>query len=181
VCEGGAQAIAEQIDDRLLAIYLNDHLAGATAGAHLATRMAGANRDYPRYGPPFAHLASEIREDRRTLEELMVSLDVGVDRAKQLGAWAAEKVGRLKLNGRLLGYSPLSRVVELEVLRLGVSGKRMLWVALQSLASRDDRLTAAELDRLLERADRQLDLIEQRHRDAIADAFIDPPPRVEKP
>ena len=41
--------------------------------------------------------------------------DLGVgSRAKDGAAWVAEKLGRLKTNGQLTGYSPLSRLVELE-------------------------------------------------------------------
>lgn len=45
----------------------------------------------------------------------------------------AEKLGRLKPNGQLHGYSPLSRVIELEGLYLGISGK------LPRLAARAER------------------------------------------
>ena len=44
----------------------------------------------------------------------------------------AELVGRLKLNGRLFERSPLSSVVELETLVVGVRGKEALWTALQT-------------------------------------------------
>ena len=43
------------------------------------------------------------------------------DRLKVAGAWAGEKAGRLKLNGHLTGYSPQSRVIELEGLVVGVT------------------------------------------------------------
>ena len=109
-----------------LAIYLNDHLAGATVGLELARRSAGSNRGSP-YGPFLDKLAGEIHEDRESLLEIMRSLQVGVDQVKVSAGWAAEKLGRLKLNGQLLGYSPLSRLVELEALTLGVTGKLGLW------------------------------------------------------
>ena len=40
---------------------------------------------------------------------------------------AAEFVGRLKPNGRLRGDSPLSRLVELELLCAGILTKESLW------------------------------------------------------
>src|SRR5579884_4159682 len=103
----------------LLAIYLNDHLAAATGARELARRAAGANRG-SRYGAFLERLAEEIDEDRQTLLEVMDALDVGVDHLKIAGGWTAEKLGRFKLNGRLFGYSPLSRVIEVEALALGV-------------------------------------------------------------
>src|SRR4051794_9080376 len=166
------------MSDSLLAIYLNDHLAGSAAGADLAGRLAGENRSHPRFAAALQRLATEVREDRDTLRTLMGDLDVGVDRAKQLVAWTAEKVGRLKLNGRLLGYSPLSRVEELEALRLAVTGKRMLWIGLDELSAvasgprarrpaqasqrlrlvQDDAaLPAGGIKQLIERAERQLE------------------------
>jgi hypothetical protein len=154
----------------LLAIYLNDHLAGATAGRDLARRSAASN-ERSSYGKFLTDLAAEIDEDRDSLLELMGRLDVGVDRLKVLGGWAAEKAGRLKLNGRLLGYSPLSRVVELEGLTLGVRGKLGLWRALSEVQPSYPKLPGAELARLAERAQAQLDGLEAQRLRAAAEAF----------
>src|SRR5215212_3032988 len=107
---------------RLLAIYLNDHLGGATTGVELAKRTAGANRG-TEFGGPLQQLASEIDEDRDSLKRIMSRLEVRPDPLKVGAAWAMEKAGRLKPNGQLRGYSPLSRVVEVEALVTGVSGK----------------------------------------------------------
>jgi hypothetical protein len=158
------------IDSELLPIYLNDHLAGATAGLELARRALRSNSQND-YGPPLARLAAEIEEDRKSLLSIMATLGVGSDRAKLLVAWVAEKVGRLKFNGRLLGYSPLSRLMELEVLLLGVTGKLALWRTLRLLTQQDSRLDRGELDRLIERAEGQLREIEALRERAAADAF----------
>ena len=144
----------------LLAIYLNDHLAGATGGRELVRRAAASNRG-TEYGPFLEGLAEEIEEDRRALLSIMATLGVGVDRLKVAGGWGAEKLGRLKLNGRLLGYSPLSRMVELEGLALGVTGKLGLWRALQ--AREPERAADLGLPELIARAQRQLEELE-RHR-----------------
>ena len=63
----------------------------------------------------------------------MDRLGVKPDRVKEAMGWTAEKLGRLKLNGQLLGYSPLSRLVELEGLMLGITGKMAMWIALSSV------------------------------------------------
>jgi hypothetical protein len=68
-------------------------------------------------------LAAEIAEDRATLLEIMAGVGVPVRHVKSHAAWAAEKAGGLKLNGHVLHRSPLSGLVELEALRLGVQGK----------------------------------------------------------
>ena len=59
--------------NRLLAIYLNDHLAGATAGLELARRALEENAGNE-YGRFLLTLTQEVAEDRRTLNELMESL-----------------------------------------------------------------------------------------------------------
>ncbi|MGH2891653.1 MAG: hypothetical protein ACRDPM_00085 [Solirubrobacteraceae bacterium] len=154
----------------LLAIYLNDHLAGATLGVELARRAASSNGGN-RYGPFLTELARDVGEDRRSLVELMTALDVSVDRVKTVGAWAMEKIGRLKLNGRLRGYSPLSRVIELEGLALGVRGKLALWDTLRELQPQEPALAAADLGVLRGRAESQLEGLEVHRLLAVAEAF----------
>jgi hypothetical protein len=157
---------------KLLAIYLNDHLAGATAGAAVAQRAVGSNRNNDAYYPSLAVLAEEIREDRASLLGIMSALKVGADPVKQALAWAAEKAGRLKLNGHLLSYSPLSRLDELELLALGVTGKLALWRSLELLAPEEARLHPEQLTELIARAERQLKEIETCRRHAASDAFL---------
>jgi hypothetical protein len=155
----------------LLAIYLNDHLAGATVGAELARRAAGSNSGSA-YGQFLDELVTEIRSDRESLLEIMRSLGVRVDRVKISAAWAAEKLGRLKLNGQLFGYSPLSRLVELEALTLGVTGKLSLWRALDQIEAERPDLSKDKLQTLIARAQRQLESLEEQRRNAVADALV---------
>jgi hypothetical protein len=143
-----------------LSIYLNDHLAGATVGVQLARRTARANKKHPS-GPVLAQLAEDIDQDRETLLDLMGRLDTKPDRIKVWLGWTAEKAGRLKLNGELLRYSPLSRLVELEGLALGVSGKLHMWRAFKQVLATDARLAAIDLDALIERAESQRDRLER--------------------
>ena len=126
-----------QIDTALLGTYLNDHLAGSMVGVELARRARGSNEGTP-LGRYLAELAGEIEEDRDSLKAVMARLDVSQDRLKVGAGWLGEKAGRLKPNNRLFGYSPLSRVIELEGLSLGVEGKRGLWRVLSNL--QDTRL-----------------------------------------
>ena len=156
--------------DVLLAIYLNDHLAGATVGRELSRRSARSNHGTP-YEPFLSQLAQEIAEDRRSLMAIMAALRVRVDRLKAAAAWGGEKLGRLKLNGQLRGYSPLSRVIELEGLALGVHGKRALWITLGERARYRPALVADELQALRQRAESQLEGLETQRIQALADAF----------
>jgi hypothetical protein len=162
--------MAASVDSRLIAIYLNDHLAGATGGLELARRALGANRG-TEFEAPLERLATEIAEDRTALVDVMARLGVARDPLKVLAGWTAEKVGRLKLNGRVSGYSPLSRVVELEALGLGVEGKRALWRALDRVCADDARLVGVDLEALARRAERQRRIIERERLRAAGIAF----------
>ena len=148
--------------DTYLATYLNDHLAGSTVGLELAQRAAANNRSTT-LGRALVQLARDIEEDRQALEDVMRRLDVGRDRLKVMASWSAEKLGRLKLNGELVSYSPLSRLEELEMLRLGVEGKLALWRTLRHGLADDPRLRGVDLDGLIQRAGSQLRRLE-RHR-----------------
>lgn len=161
----------DAVRQKHLSVYLQDHFAGATAGADLARRAAGSNRDSEDYGAPLRELAGEIDEDRDSLRSLMEQLHVRADRVKQLAAWTGEKAGRLKPNGHLLTYSPLSRLEELELLALGVTGKRALWRTLHLTAQQEPCLSTPELERLIGRADEQLEKIEVCRRNAVGDAL----------
>jgi len=144
--------------DERRAVYLNDHLAGATAGLELFRRAARAQRGTDR-GAELARLRDEVQEDRDALVELMHAAGVSVRAYKVLGGWVLEKAGRLKSNGHLLTRSPLSDLVELEGMRLGVEGKGCLWRAL--LALDDPRLSRARLERLAARAEAQVGTLEE--------------------
>ena len=80
----------------------------------------------------------------------------------------AERVGRLKLNGKLFERSPLSSVVELETLVVGVRGKEALWTALQRA---DVSLEDVDLDALAESARAQGVELEALRLSAAAEAF----------
>lgn len=154
----------------LLRIYLNDHLAGATAGLAVARRCHARNRSGA-LGAFLADLVQQIAEDRRSLEDVMRRLDVPVNPAKLALARVLERVGLLKLNGSLTGYTDLSRVLELEALVAGVKAKHSLWQALRRTVASDPRLAGVDFGRLVQRAETQLAALEERHAQAAAQAF----------
>lgn len=156
------------IERRLLAIYLNDHRAGATGGVELARRARSSNRG-TRWGETLETVCAEIEADLTTLEQVMEHLGVKRSVVKIAAAWSAERVGRLKPNGRLRGYSPLSRMLELEMLHIGITGKMEMWRAL--VATQASRLTQFDLPRLIERAESQRTTVERLRIEAAAEAF----------
>jgi hypothetical protein len=151
------------VEQRLLAIYLNDHLAGAVLGSELTRRAARANRGSP-VGEFLEYLVVEILEDKQTLERVLHATGVRASPIKPRVAWALEKIGRLKLNGRIRRYSPLSRLLELEGLTAGIAAKRSLWQSLALVG--DPRLADFDFDALRSRAELQLDGLEPHRLDA---------------
>ena len=160
MARAGSAVSTRQSGHNVLGIYLNDHLAGATAGTELARRVAGSHDDREE-GSVLQRFAAEVTQDRRSLLDIMAALGVPVRAYKVYAGWIGEKAGRLKLNGFLLGRSPLSSLEELEMLRLGVEGKAAGWRTLRALAETDRRLDAARLDDLIARASRQAELLEE--------------------
>jgi len=157
--------------DRLLAIYLNDHLAGAALGVELARRLRSSNRGDPEMGEPLAEICAEIEADRETLRGLAERLGVSLNPVKPALARLGERLGRLKLNGQLRGYSPLSRMLELEILSSGIGGKVQLWNALEQRFG--DSLEGFDFHALAERADRQGQRVEDLHLSAAERALGD--------
>lgn len=143
---------------QLLRIYLQDHHAASAGGVALAKRALG----------PSHPLAKQIARDRAALERVMRQLAVTPSALKVGTVRVAELVGRLKLNGRIFERSPLSSVVELETLVVGVRGKEALWTALQRAGiSLDD----VDLDALVESARAQGAELEALRLSAVASAF----------
>ncbi|QBI18368.1 hypothetical protein ER308_01460 [Egibacter rhizosphaerae] len=160
-----------------LRVYLNDHLAGATAGTRLARRCAKANEGEP-LGEAVSRLAGEIEADRATLLEIFDALKLPRARPKEIGAGAAELLGRLKPNGQLIGASPLSRLVELEGLCAGVDAKGNLWISLHHIKDTRPGLSAFDFEALAERAARQRDELEGLRRHSATDALAGSGPAV---
>jgi hypothetical protein len=155
----------------LLDVYLSDHFAGATGGLELIDRIAAShpgNRE-------LSKIASEIADERRTLQQVMAAVNVQPPALKSAIAWVGEKVARLKLNDRLFGRSPLSSVLELEGMITAVSGKLQLWRALSKLASKDQRLEKFDFDQLAVLAESQRERLEREHAAAVARALEAPP------
>jgi hypothetical protein len=120
-------------------------------------RRTRASNEGTEFGEPLAVLCAEIEADRGSLESVMAELGVDRSRIKPAIGWLAEKIGRAKLNGQLRGYSPLSRVVELEGLLLGITGKLRLWQLLTELAG---EASSADFPALIASAEDQRSRVE---------------------
>lgn len=155
---------------RYLEIYLDDHRAGAAGGLRLARRLSHNNSRGPWAGE-LEELAHRIERDSRTLAQVRDALGMHGGTMKTVAVLAGERIGRLKLNGHLLGYSPLSRVLEVETMMSGVSAKRRLWEALDEVQASFDELEPFDFEALTREAESQLDLLSRVHLWSIGLAF----------
>lgn len=141
-----------------LAIYLQDHHAGAQGGIALARRAAGTHRN-TEAREPLEQIVRDLEDDEVVLLRVMEQLGVAPSRGKGIGARLAEIAGRFKLNGQLLGRSPLGSVIELEGLLSGVKSKQHVWMVLRDHADVD--LADVDPVRMIDRADDQLDRLHE--------------------
>ena len=152
-----------------LEIYLRDHHAAGCAGVAIARRVAArqvASSDGS-LSRALAEVASDIEADLRSLEGVMARIGVEPSRGKDALSRMAERAGRLKLNGRVLRHSPLSDVLELETLVVGITGKEALWESLRIVGS----IPEDQLRGLIERAQVQTEVVERCRRAAVRRAF----------
>ncbi len=155
------------MSDNALEIYLTDHMAGSVSAVNLA-RRAAKNNDGP-LGQFFVGLAREIEVNRRTLEDIAARVGTEASLLKQAGAVAAERLSRFKIDHRFTGSPELSLLLELELLWLGIHGKRALWQTLGAVA--DGRLADVNFGQLTQRADEQLAGLEQQRLSAARGAL----------
>ncbi len=150
---------------------MNDQLAAGVAWRELA-RRARDNNEGTKLGEVLADVADAIAEDVATFERIMEDLGLRRSAIKPRLAVVGERVGRLKGNGRLFSYSPLSRFVELDFLALGIEGKKVLWGTLRDLAGLSARLPDLDFDQLVARAHEQRAAIEPFRAEAGRQALV---------
>ncbi len=140
-----------------LDVYLNDHLAGATAGVNLA-QMATEEHQGDEHGAFFAEIASEIKADYDVLVKLMADLGTEESATKAAIAEVGSKLAAPKfVKGE---DDALNAFVTLETLSIGVEGKVCMWKALSTVTDGNPALEALDLDDLIARGEDQRGRIE---------------------
>jgi len=109
--------------------YLNDHLSGSSAALQLLDHLidSAAQGDERNF---FAGLRAEVDADRNTLEGVLTDSGGQSSSLRKAGGFLMEWIGRLKLTFDDPSHQQLSRLEALEMLALGLNGKRSLWRAL---------------------------------------------------
>ena len=151
--------------------YLNDHLAGSIGAIELIAHWAKLYQGKP-LGAFFTDLESEIKADQDRLRDLMRCLGVEESKMRQAGAWAAEKLGLARFV--IAGGEPggLGLVLVLEGLIIGITGKQLLWRALD--AANLPKAEGFDFKELQRRAEEQIKRTEVERLQAARRAFPNP-------
>lgn len=142
-----------------LAIYLHDHIAGAQTAIAVLQNLKKQHEDEP-LGKFAAGLHEEVQKDLTRLEQFADRIaDEGAKPLKKAIARIAAKGFWSKLHRRT--NKGLGTLEALELLAVGILGKRALWRALKEVAPIDARLRNEDFDRLVKRAQDQHDRVER--------------------
>jgi hypothetical protein len=153
------------MENEHLATYLNDHLAGSVMALELLEKLEAeqAGTALERF---LAELRTDITADQQELETLMERLKVARSVPRRMAAWITEKFSELKLRLDDPAHGALRLLESLEVLVVGIEGKRALWRALEAAAQAEPALRGTEYARLAQRAEEQHDRVELARLDA---------------
>lgn len=153
-----------------IATYLNDHLAGSVVALELLEQLEAAHAGTP-LAEFFSRLRADISADREELQGIMERLDIQESRPRKASAWLTEKFTEIKLRLDDPTGGDLRLFESLEVLSLGIEGKRSLWLALTAVAKDMPALRLVDYKRLIQRAEEQRSRVEAKRLDSAKTAF----------
>lgn len=156
--------------DDLLGAYLSDHLAGSVAALDLIEKLRSRNEGTP-LATFLSELEPEIEADKQVVEQLIERIGEAKNVVKQAGGWVVEKLTRVRVDPRITGSPDLSRLLELEMLAMGIDGKLALWSALRGVTGAHPDVAALDLDDLVARAESQRLGVENHRVEAAVQAF----------
>jgi len=157
-------------DEDLLGAYLSDHLAGSVAAIDLIEKLRDQDEGTP-LAAFMSGLKPEIEADQAVLKQLIDRIGEPKNPVKQAGGWVMEKLIRVRFDERVTRSADLSRLLELEMLAVGIEGKLCLWRALRALAGSRPELAALDLDSLIGQAEQQRSGVEEHRVQAAVRAF----------
>jgi hypothetical protein len=142
-----------------LEIYLRDHYAGGVGALalleHLIEEHAGDS-----LGQFFNELRADIAADHDQLLNLMKALGFEESSVRNAGARIAEKFSQAKIGFTTADDSGRRLLQSLETLLLGVTGKKLLWRALDAVKEGSPILARTDFEQLTARANEQAQRIE---------------------
>jgi hypothetical protein len=144
---------------RQLVSYLNDHLAGSVGAIELLDHLVETHE-----GEPLAAflqgLRDDIKADQDVLKKIVQRFNADESAIRKAGAWLAEKIARAKINLAGQKRRELGLLQALEALILGITGKQLLWRALNASIGGSPLLRGVDLTKLEERAIEQIERVE---------------------
>lgn len=151
-----------------LATYLNDHLAGSVGALELLERLESESAESKAF---FAELRADIESDRQELQALMRRLGIAESRTRKVGGWLADKLAQLKLRLDDKAAGSLCLLETLELIGLGIDGKKALWRDLNAAAETAPELRGNDYECLVQRAKEQRGRVETVRLQAAKAAF----------
>lgn len=143
-----------------LARYLNDHLAGSS-GALLLIDQLVETMDDPVARDDMSLLKEEVMKDRELLEDLLTKGGSDASGLLKAAGDITARMGLVKLWWEGMKPGELGMFEALEVLALGVQGKRLLWKAMDAISQRIPGWKDVDFRRLEDDALRQRDRVER--------------------
>ena len=167
------RAVTNLIMDHSLSRYLNDHLAGSS-GALLLIQEICDKHDIPEAVEFFRDLKIKVSEDRLLLEELLKKVDQEPSLMMKAAGGVAARVGGLKLMWEKVEPGQLGMFEALEMLAIGIQGKRMLWMVLHEISTWFPEWDGVDFRSLELEAIEQRDGVDAWRIEAAADALVSP-------
>jgi hypothetical protein len=139
-----------------LAAYLNDHLAGSVVAIELLDHLI-KEQTGQRLEKFLLNVRDDVSADQQVLRDLIHKLDLKESAMRKAGAWFVEKLGQAKIDVA----GDLGLLQALEGLALGITGKKLLWRALQTVEASYPQLQGLDLAALEQRAQEQFERVEK--------------------
>lgn len=158
--------------DKNLTRYLNNHLAGSSVALLLIQELADSH-DVPEARDFLLHLKKKVEADRALLEDLLQRIGKRPSALLKIAGEISARIVGFKLKWEQIKPGKLGLFEALEILAVGVQGKRLLWVALREIAAGFPEWNGIDFEELERQAIQQRDKIEfwrmQASRDILAD------------
>lgn len=153
-----------------LAHYLNGHLAASELDLSLAAEIA-AGIGKPDARMLFQELEKSFALDRKTLQELIVSIGAEESALTQFAGRLSSRLSALKLWWEGLKPGELGMFEALEMLANRLEGKLLLWKTLREISSGFAGWQSIDFDELERRAREQREGVEIWRMDAARDCL----------
>lgn len=141
--------------------YLDDHLAGATGTIPLLGELADRETDETERHF-YLGLQEQAGSDRELLKELIRRAGMAETILARMTGNIRVRAGKLKLTWEGLDPAKLGQAEALEMLALGIQGKRLLWNVLAEVAPFYPEWEGIDFAMLARDAKEQRDAVEQR-------------------